>query len=144
MPNNITIQGSLGKDAELTAAGSTPLLKFSVGDSVGYGDKKSTNWWNCALFGARANTLADMLQKGSKVCVTGEVTLRKYKANDGSEKISTDIKVQDVWLIGGKSDSQGTSQPAAQYQQSGQRTGNGQTLNQGFAAHPDDDTDLPF
>lgn len=141
MSNNITIQGGLGKDAELTAAGSTPLLKFSVGDSVGYGDKKSTNWWNCALFGARANTLADMLQKGSKVCVTGEVTLRKYKANDGSEKISTDIKVQDVWLIGGKGDGQ-TSTAPAQYQQ--QRTGNGQTLNQGFAAHPDDDSDLPF
>lgn len=112
MPNNITIQGSLGKDAELTAAGSTPLLKFSVGDSVGYGDKKSTNWWNCALFGARANTLADMLQKGSKVCVTGEVTLRKYKANDGSEKISTDIKVQDVWLLGGKGDGQTSTAPA--------------------------------
>lgn len=138
MPNNITIQGSLGKDPELTAAGSTPLLKFSVGDSVGYGDKKSTNWWNCALFGARANTLADMLQKGSKVCVTGEVILRKYKANDGSEKISTDIKVQDVWLIGGKGDSQ-TSTAPAQYQQPQQR-GSGQPPRQ-----PDDlDDDLPF
>lgn len=138
MSNNITIQGSLGKDAELTAAGSTPLLKFSVGDSVGYGDKKSTNWWNCALFGARANTLADMLQKGSKVCVTGEVTLRKYKANDGSEKISTDIKVQDVWLIGGKGDGQ-TSTAPAQYQQPQQR-GSGQPPRQ-----PDDlDDDLPF
>lgn len=138
MPNNITIQGSLGKDPELTAAGSTPLLKFSVGDSVGYGDKKSTNWWNCALFGARANTLADMLQKGSKVCVTGEVTLRKYKANDGSEKISTDIKVQDVWLLGGKGDGQ-TSTAPAQYQQPQQR-GSGQPPRQ-----PDDlDDDLPF
>lgn len=117
MPNNITIQGSLGRDPELTTAGNTPLLKFSVGDSVGYGDKKSTNWWNCALFGARANTLADMLQKGSKVCVVGEVTLRKY-TKDGAERISTDIKVQDVWLLGSKSDGQReTSTAPAQYQQ---------------------------
>lgn len=144
MSNNITIQGSLGKDAELTAAGSTPLLKFSVGDGVGYGDKKSTNWWNCALFGARANTLADMLQKGSKVCVTGEVTLRKYKANDGSEKISTDIKVQDVWLLGGKGDGQTSTAPAQQRSQQA-RTFNDLPLNQGFGAHPaDDDSDLPF
>ena len=140
MPNNITIQGSLGKDAELTAAGSTPLLKFSVGDSVGYGDKKSTNWWNCALFGARANTLADMLQKGSKVCVTGEVTLREFE-QQGVKRISAEIRVQDVWLIGGKGDGQQrqTSTAPAQYQQPQQR-GSGQPPRQ-----PDDlDDDLPF
>ena len=137
MSNNITIQGSLGRDPELTAAGSTPLLKFSVGDGVGYGDKKSTNWWNCAVWGQRANTLADMLQKGSKVCVTGEVTLRKFE-KDGVERISAEIRVNDVWLIGGKGDGQErqTSTAPAQYQQ----RGSGQPPRQ-----PDDlDDDLPF
>jgi len=122
MSNNITIQGSLGRDPELNTSGSTPLLKFSVGDGVGYGDKKSTNWWNCAVWGQRANTLADMLQKGSKVYVTGEVTLRKFE-KDGVERISAEIRVNDVWLIGNKGDGQQrqTSTAPAQYQQSQQR-----------------------
>ncbi|MFZ3193199.1 MAG: single-stranded DNA-binding protein [Moraxellaceae bacterium] len=144
MPNNITIVGRLGKDAERKTAGNTPLLEFSVGENVGFGDKQVTNWWKCALWGKQAEgSLAQYLVKGAQVVVFGEVTQRKYTSANG-DGVSLDIRVQSVQLVGEKQSGSGqTSTQPAQYQQ--QRTGNGQTLNQGFAAHPaDTDDDLPF
>lgn len=134
MPNNITIIGRLGKDAERKTAGSTALLEFSVGENVGYGDKQSTNWWKCALWGKQAEGfLADRLVKGAQVVVFGEVTQRKYSSAKG-DGISMDIRVHGVQLAGEKpADSSSTSQPAAQYQQGGQPS----QVN-------DLDDDLPF
>ena len=138
MPNNITIIGRLGKDAERKTAGSTALLEFSVGENVGFGDKQSTNWWKCALWGKQAEGfLADRLVKGAQVVVFGEVTQRKYTSAKG-DGISLDIRVQIVQLVSDKP-ADSTSTAPAQYQQPQQR-GSGQPPRQ-----PDDlDDDLPF
>lgn len=113
MPNNITIVGRLGKDAERKTAGSTPLLEFSVGENVGFGDKQSTNWWKCALWGKQAEgSLAQYLVKGAQVVVFGEVTQRKYTSANG-DGVSLDIRVQSVQLVGEKSGQTSTA-PAQQ------------------------------
>jgi len=107
--NNITIAGQLGRDAEVRyLPNGDPVANFSVADSQG--KDKPTIWWNCQLFGKRAESLSQYLVKGQSVAVSGNVTQRTYTDKQGIEKISTEIRVSDLALQGGKREE--SSQPA--------------------------------
>lgn len=98
--NQITIAGILGRDAELRSlADGTAVAGFSIADSQG--KDKPTIWWNCSLFGKRAETLSQYLTKGGKVTVTGTVTEREWTDKDGSPRKTMDIRVNDLALQGG-------------------------------------------
>ena len=56
------------------------------------------------MFGKRAKTLADMVKKGDRVGISGELTNRKYQDKNGVEKYSLDLRVNDLTLLGGKDD----------------------------------------
>lgn len=99
--NNITIAGPLGKDAEIrNLPDGTAVLSFSVADSQGR--EKPTIWWNCSLFGKRAESLQQYLTKGQAVAVSGSVTEREWTDKDGQKRKSMDLRVADVALQGGK------------------------------------------
>lgn len=114
MSNSIVIQGSLGKDAVTRfSANGDPIVSFSVADSQGYGDKKTTVWWDVSLFGKRFEKLAPYLVKGAKVCVIGEAGTREYEG-----KIYLQVRGNDVWLVGSKGDTQHPQAAPAQRQAS--------------------------
>ena len=100
--NSITVAGQLGKDSELKQVGQDQVLSFSVADNQGR--EKPTIWWNCQLWGKRATSLQQYLTKGQAVTVTGSVSQRTYTDKNGVEKISQDVRVNDVALQGGKRD----------------------------------------
>ena len=133
MSNTIAILGRLGKDSERKQVGQTTLLEFSVGDSVGFGDKKSTNWWRCKIWGKQAEgQLMDYLVKGTQVVVYGEVSLREHEG-----KIYPEIRVNNIDLVGGRNEPKQQQGYAPQ-----------QTQQQGYAkpAQPQASSldDLPF
>ena len=76
-----------------------PVLTFSVADSEGR--DKPTIWWNCSLFGKRAESLAPFIAKGGKVTVAGKVSQREFTDKNGKDRVSMDIRVTDVMLQGG-------------------------------------------
>ena len=112
--NFLTIAGNLGKDAEIRHLGNgDPVDSFSVADSPG--KDKPTIWWNCSLFGKRAEALSPYLTKGQKVTVCGTVTEREWTDKQGQARKSMDVRVQEIALQGGKSDGESrTTRPAAQ------------------------------
>jgi single-strand DNA-binding protein len=81
-----------------------PILTFSVADSEGR--DKPTIWWNCSLFGKRAESLAPFVAKGGKVTVAGKVSQREYTDKNGQERKSMDVRVTDVMLQGSKEQSE--------------------------------------
>jgi len=95
-----------GKDAEVrhTPAGDQ-VAQFSFALTSGYGDKAVTTWLNCNLWGKRAETLAPMLTKGTKIAITGELTNRQYADKSGVPKYSLELRVNDITLLGKKDDS---------------------------------------
>ena len=112
--NNLTIAGQLGKDAEIKyMPNGDAVASFSVADSQG--KDKPTIWWNCSLFGKRAESLSQYLLKGSAVTVSGSVTEREWTDKEGGKRKSMDVRVQDIALQGGKRDS-ATTQQAPQRQ----------------------------
>lgn len=136
MSNTIAISGRLGKDSERKQAGGSTLLQFSVGDSVGFGEKKTTNWWRCNIWGKQAEgQLMDYLVKGAQVVVYGEVTLREHEG-----KIYPDIRVNNIDLVGSRDTNSAPKQQAPQQQGYGQA----QPKTTAGGGTSDLDDDLPF
>lgn len=101
--NSISISGNIGKDSELRhLANGDPVCSFSVADSMG--KDKPTTWWNCSLFGKRAEALSQYLAKGQQVTVIGTVTEREWVDKQGAPRKSMDVRVSGVALMGGKRD----------------------------------------
>ena len=88
-------------DAEVRfLANGEPLLSFNFALNSGFGKNQVTSWLKCTLFGKRAETLAPMLLKGTKIGITGEIANRKWVDKDGAEKYSLECNVRDVTLLG--------------------------------------------
>jgi single-strand DNA-binding protein len=103
--NNITVAGTLGKDAEVKyLANGDAICNFSVADSQGR--EKPTIWWNCGLYGKRAESLSQYLTKGQAVTVTGSVSEREWTDKEGNKRKSMDVRVNDVALQGGRKDAE--------------------------------------
>jgi single-strand DNA-binding protein len=99
--NVITVAGTLGKDAEVKyLANGDAIANFSVADSQGR--DKPTIWWNCGLYGKRAESLSQYLLKGQAVTVTGSVSEREWTDKEGNKRKSMDVRVNDVALQGGR------------------------------------------
>jgi single-strand DNA-binding protein len=111
--NSITITGNLGKDCESRSLqDGTSIASFSVADSQG--KDKPTIWWNCSLFGKRAESLTQYLTKGQQVTVIGTVSEREYTDRDGQSRKSMDIRVSDIALqCGRREEAQAPRQQAA-------------------------------
>jgi single-strand DNA-binding protein len=98
--NSITVSGTVG-NAELKYLQSgDPVLAFSVAD--GQGKDKPTIWWSCNLYGKRAESLANYVQKGGKVTVVGTVSEDQYTDKNGNDKKAMKVRVSDIALQGGK------------------------------------------
>lgn len=75
----VTILGKLGGDVELKDVNGTALAKFSVAQNVGFGDKKSVNWFSVSIWGGQAKSnFVDYLKKGQMVQVVGELSTHEY------------------------------------------------------------------
>lgn len=132
--NVCTFTGRLGRDAESKYLPTgTAVLEFSIAVDTGFGDKKRSFWIKCAMFGDRGPKLAQYLTKGQQVAVSGEFDPRPYQAKDGAEKISLELRISAVELIGGRQDAQ-QSQPASQPK----------PATKPPAPKFDDDDDIPF
>lgn len=103
--NSITVAGTLGRDAEVRYLNSgDAICSFSVADSAGR--DKPTIWWNCSLFGKRAEALSQYLTKGQSVTVVGSITEREFTDKNGNHRKSMDVRVNEIALQGGRRDAQ--------------------------------------
>jgi single-strand DNA-binding protein len=112
MSNVFSFTGACGNDAEVRYLPSgLAVLNVNVANNVGYGDRRQTLWIRVALFGKPAEgTLKDYLKKGQQVFVSGELTQREYKANDGTNRTSLELTANIIDLVGKKNDA-GVQQP---------------------------------
>lgn len=130
--NQITLAGSLGRDAEVRYLNSgDAVCNFSIADSQGR--DKPTIWWNCTLYGKRAESLSQYLTKGQSVTVVGHVSEREFTDKNGNHRKAMDVRVNELALQGGKRESAGDDG----YQKP---TPAAEPAQQGFS----NDDDIPF
>jgi single-strand DNA-binding protein len=124
--NQITVAGTLGRDAEVRYLNNgDAVCNFSVADSQGR--EKPTIWWNCTLYGKRGESLAQYLSKGQSVTVVGSITEREFTDKNGNHRKAMDVRVNEIALQGGRREQQEAPAPAPAQQ-----------------AQVEEDGDLPF
>ena len=134
----ITLIGRLGKDVEIKTVGQSTVAKLNVGETVGFGENKSTNWFSCDLWGKQAESkLVDFLTKGREVYISGEFKAREYNG-----KIYNEIRINEIRLTSGGQQGQGQQQ--APQQQAPRQQGYAPQQQARQQPPADLDDDLPF
>ena len=110
--NNWNFTGNLGNDAEQKyTAGGDSVVSFSVGVKSGFGEKATTTWARCQMWGKRGESVLPYLTKGQLVGISGEVNMREWQDKEGQKKQSLEVRVNDLTLLGKKDGQQNQAQP---------------------------------
>ena len=94
--NSCVFSGSLGRDPEQKQVGEQTLTTFPIAVQCGWGDKQTTLWLRCNLWGRQK--LAQYLHKGDRVVVSGELSQREYTTQDGTTRTSLELRIADLDL----------------------------------------------
>jgi single-strand DNA-binding protein len=109
----IIITGHIGKLDELKYIPSgTAVLRFSLACNTGYGEHKRCTWYECQLWGKRAETISKFLAKGAAVTVVGEPSSREWTSEKtGKSGVTFEIRVNEIVLLGKKDEPQREEAP---------------------------------
>ncbi len=112
--------GNLTRDPELTeTAGGVSVCRFAVAVNRGFGENRTTDFYNVTAWRRLGEQVAQYTKKGNKIAVYGDLQIRQYEANDGTRRTSVDVVAQDVEFLTPKQQDDGgfydapAQQPAA-------------------------------
>lgn len=100
----ITVVGNLVADPEprVSQAGKS-WVTFRIASTPRVRDRQSGDWSDgealflgCRAFGEYADNIASSLTKGMRVIVQGRLTQRSYTDNQGQQRTSLDLEVEEV------------------------------------------------
>jgi single-strand DNA-binding protein len=100
----ITIVGNLVADPELrfTPSGQ-PVATFRVASTPRYMDRETQEWkdadslfLSCNVWRQAAENVAESLQRGMRVIVSGRLRQRNYETKEGEKRTVYEVEVDDV------------------------------------------------
>lgn len=105
--NKVIIVGNLGKDPEMrTFPSGGRVCNVTIATSERWKDKqtgemKEATEWHRVVFNDRLAEIAgEYLRKGSQVYVEGSLRTRKWTDKDGIEKYTTEIRADEMKMLG--------------------------------------------
>lgn len=115
MKNGIVLHGYLGKRPELKdyqkpngEIGKRAQFSLGVGRTIG----DTTDWFDCVVFGKRAEVIEKWTDKGSQLVVTGRME-SSISDKDGVKRKFWNVVVTDFDFCDSKNSARGSNQPAA-------------------------------
>lgn len=113
--NRVQLLGNLGADPELKQTGAGSVLKLRLATSETYLDKdkqrqERTEWHTVSIWGKRAEGLAKVLTKGSRIYVEGGIRSHQYEKN-GEKRTGFEISAHSILLQGGGKPANGNANP---------------------------------
>ena len=107
--NKVILVGNLGADPEVRYLPSgDALANIRLATTDRYKDKTSgemkeaTEWHRVVFFGRLAEIVNEYLKKGSSVYLEGRIRTRKWQAQDGTDRYSTEIVAEQMQMLGGR------------------------------------------
>ncbi|MDD2713583.1 MAG: single-stranded DNA-binding protein [Simplicispira sp.] len=112
--NKVIIVGNLGRDPEMrTFPSGDQVANVTIATTDKWKDKASgemreaTEWHRVVFNGRLAEIVGQYLRKGSQVYVEGSLRTRKWTDQAGVEKYSTEIRADQMQMLGGRQGSGG-------------------------------------
>lgn len=113
--------------------------------------QKRTHWFRATAFGRTAEIAAEYLHKGSKVGVAGQLVQRSWQDQNGNNRSSVEIRINQLKLMGNGNGNSSPGRPQGMDQGSGVPAGSPapegrrpqqQPYSDGYEPPPD--ADIPF
>jgi single-strand DNA-binding protein len=105
--NKVIIVGNLGRDPEMrTFPSGDRVANVTIATTDRWKDKQSgemkeaTEWHRVTFNGRLAEIAGEYLRKGSQVYVEGSIRSRKYTDKDGIERTVTEIRADEMKMLG--------------------------------------------
>lgn len=112
--NKVILIGNLGQDPEVRyTQNNTAIANLSVATSETWKDKQTgepreqTEWHRCVAYRRLAEIAGEYLKKGSKVYIEGRLQTRKWQGQDGQDRYTTEIVVNEMQMLDGRPGGQG-------------------------------------
>ena len=165
--NKVMLMGNLGNDPEVRSTpGGGRVASFSLATSRAWTDQsgtkqEKTEWHKCIAWNQGTQKLADVVEqyckKGKPVYVEGSIEYRQWQDKEGQTRYSTEIRVRELILLGGRGEGDGegsgasyarpaaarSAAPAAKPAASAAKSG-GEEFSDFPGALEDEEDDLPF
>lgn len=100
--NSVALAGNLTRDAQLKATQSgKAILEFSIAVNERRKSEDGTwkdepSYFDCVMFGSRAEHLEAYLVKGTKVSIVGRLHQNRFEAKDGSKRSKVEVYVDEI------------------------------------------------
>ena len=114
--NKAVIVGTLGKDPEIKyAANGNAVVNVSVATNESWKDRDTgekqerTEWHRIVMFGRLGEIASQYLKKGSQAYFEGRIKTSKWQDDSGMDRYSTEIVVNEMQMLGRRSDSEAVS-----------------------------------
>jgi len=164
MLNKVMLIGRLGADPEvryMPSGGAVTTLSLATSrrwkDRQTGERREETEWHRVVMFNRLAEIAGEYLKKGSQAYIEGHIRTRKWQAQDGQDRYTTEIVADSMNMLdsrsGGTSDFGGdhaqggysapSSKPASQPQQSAPQSSSG-SMPPPPPNYDDFDDDIPF
>ena len=126
--NKVMLIGNVGRDPDVryldgagTSAG-TKVATFSLATTERYRDRsgelrENTEWHNIVAWRQAADIVEKFVRKGTQLYIEGRIRTRSYVGQDGVKKYTTEITVDNLQMLGRRSDNE--EQGASQGEQQG-------------------------
>ena len=150
--NKVILIGNLGKDPETRYAPSgDAICNITLATTDTWRDKatgekrEATEWHRVVFFGKLAEIAGQYLRKGSAAYIEGSLRTRKWQDKDGQDRYTTEIRADEMKMLGSRQDGdsaprqQAAPQQPRMQQAKPQQSGSSQG---GFGDFGDDD--IPF
>ncbi len=161
--NKVILVGNLGRDPEMRSfPNGGQVCNVTIATTDKWKDKQSneprehTEWHRLVFNDRLAEIAGQYLKKGSQIYVEGSIRTRKYTDKDGVEKFATDIRVDQMQMLGsrqgmggpGDDDGGGSSYapraPAPASRSGAPMGGGGRNASAPASSFGAEDDDIPF
>lgn len=105
--NKVILVGNLGNDPEVRyMPNGNAVANLSLATSESWKDQQGqqqerTEWHRLTMYRKLAEIAGEYLKKGSQIYVEGKLQTRKWQDNNGQDKYTTEIIVDQMQMLGG-------------------------------------------
>ena len=136
--NKVILVGNLGNDPEVRyMPNGNAVANLSLATSESWKDQQGqvqerTEWHRLTMYRRLAEIAGEYLKKGSQIYVEGKLQTRKWQDQQGQDKYTTEIIVDQMQMLGGRNNNGGGNQGNNQNQGGGYNQGNNQNQGGGY------------
>lgn len=145
--NKVILVGNLGNDPEVRyMPNGNAVANLSLATSESWKDQQGqmqerTEWHRLTMYRRLAEVAGEYLKKGSQIYVEGKLQTRKWQDQQGQDRYTTEIIVDQMQMLGGREGGGqggqgGGYQQRPQGNQGGQQGGYGNNQGGGYQQRP--------